>query len=83
MASKVNFGLWPLLMGLLEYFQNPSQTIHNDTISKPFGPLGAAPALDHYFIGLMVPGLWPLPETSDSPYHASNMHMCVVGVSER
>ena len=82
-ASEVNFGLWPLLMGLLEYFQNPSQTIHNDTISKPFGPLGAALALDHYFIGLMVPGLWPLLETSDSPYHASNMHVCVVGVPQK
>ena len=67
MASKVNFGLWPHFMGVLEYFQNPSQTIHNDTMSKPFGPRGAALALDHYFIGLMVSGLWPLPETSDSP----------------
>ena len=73
MASEVNFGLWPLLMGLLEYFQNPSQTIHNDAIPMPFGPLGAAPALDHYFV---VPGLWPLPETADSPYHASNMPVC-------
>ena len=83
MASEVNFGLWPLLMGLLEFFQNPSQTIHNDTISKPFGPLGAALALDHYFIGLMVPGLWPLPETSELPYHASNMPMCVLGVPQK
>ena len=65
MASEVNSGLWPLLMDLLEYFQNPSQNIHNDAIPMPFGPLGAALAYDHYFIGLMVPGLWPLPETSD------------------
>ena len=69
-------------MGLLEYFQNPSQTIHNDTISKPFGPWGAALALDHYFIGLMVSGLWPLAETFDLPYHASNMHVCIVGVPQ-
>ena len=70
-------------MGLQEYFQNPSQTIHNDAIPMPFGPLGAALAYDHYFIGLMVPGLWPLPETSDSPSYASNMQMCVVGVPQK
>ena len=83
MASEVNFGLWPLLMGLLEYFQNPSQNIHHDAIPMPFGPLGAALASDHYFIGLMVPGLWPLAETFDSPYHASNVHVCVVGVPQK
>ena len=82
MASEVNFGLWPLFMGLIEYFQNPSQNFHNDAISMPFGPLVAALALDHYFIGLMVSGLWPLPETSDSPSYASNMHVCVVGVPQ-
>ena len=49
MASEVNFDLWPLLISLLEYFQNPSQTVHNDTISKPFGPLGAILAFDDYF----------------------------------
>ena len=68
--------------GLLEYFQNPSQSIHNDAIPMSFWPLGAALALDHYFIGLMVPGLWPLAETFDSPYHASNMHVCAVGVPQ-
>ena len=83
MASKINLGLWPLLMGLLEYFQNPSQTIHNDTISKSFELLGAALVSDNYFIELMVPGLWPPPETSDLPYHASNMHMFVVGVPQK
>ena len=60
--------------------QNTSQTIHNDAIPMSFQPLGAALALDHYFIGLMVSGLWPLAETFVSPYHASNMHVCVVGV---
>ena len=83
MVSEANFGLWPLLMGLLEYFQNPSQNIHNDAISMRFGPLGAALALDHYFIGLMVSGLWPPAETFDSSYHASNMHVCVVGVPQK
>ena len=39
-------------------------------------------ALDQYFIGLMVSGLWPLAETFDSPYNASNMHVCVVGVPQ-
>ena len=56
MAPEVNFGLWPLFMGLLEYFQNPSQNFHNDAIPMPFGPLGAALAYDHYFLG----ELWPL-----------------------
>ena len=69
-------------MSLLEYFQNPSQNIHNDAIPMPFGPLGAALALDHYFIGLMVPGLWPLPKTSDSP-HMPPICMCVLWVYPR
>ena len=83
MASEVNFGLWPLLLGLMEYFLNSSQTIHNYAIPIQFWLTVEAPALDHYFIGLMVPGLWPLLETSDSPYHASNMHVCVVGVPQK
>ena len=82
-ASEANFGLWSLLLGLSEYFQNSSQTIHNYAIPIQFWPMVAAPVLDHYFIGLMVPGLWPLPETSDSPYHASNMPMCVMGVPQK
>ena len=83
MASEVNFGLWPLLLGLIEYFQNSSQTIRNYAIPIQFWPMVEAPALDHYFIGLMVPGLWPLAETFDSPYHASNVHVCVVGVPQK
>ena len=82
MASEVNSGLWPLLMDLLEYFQNPSQNIQNDAIPMPFGPLGAVLALDHYFIDLMISGLLPLAETFDSPYHASNMYVCVLGVPQ-
>ena len=58
MASEVNFGLWPLLMGLLEYFQNPSQNIHHDAISISIGLLGPALALLHYFEVNF--GLWPL-----------------------
>ena len=64
-------------------FQLEARNLQTNEISEPFGPLGAALALDHYFIGLMVPGLWPLLETSDSPYHASNMHVCVVGVPQK
>ena len=73
MASEVNFGLWPLLLGLIEYFQNSSQTIRNYAIPIQFWPMVEALALDHYFIGLMVPGLWPLVETFLSLYNDSNM----------
>ena len=48
-ASKANFGLWPLLMGLLEYFQICTQTIRKNAISNHFLPLGGAPALYYYF----------------------------------
>ena len=71
MASKANFGLLPLLLGLIEYYS--SQTIRNYVIPIQFWPIVAAPALDHYFIGLMVPGLLPLVETFLSLYTASNM----------
>ena len=48
-ASEVNFGLWPLLLGLIEYFQNSSQTIHNYAIPVHFGLLEAPLAFYHYF----------------------------------
>ena len=72
-ASEANFGLWPLLMGLLEYFSKCTQTIHKNAIPIPFWPLGAALYSNHYFIGFMVPGLWPLIGTFNSPYHDSTM----------
>ena len=64
---------WPLLLGQIEYFQNSSQTIHNYAIPIQFRPMVTAPALYHYFIGFMVPGLWPLVETFLSLYNDSNM----------
>ena len=73
MASEVNFGLWPLLLGLIEYFQNSSQTIRNYAIPIQFWPTVEALALDHYFIGFMVPGLWPLVESFWSLYNDPNM----------
>ena len=48
-ASEANFGLWPLLMGLLEYFQICTQSFRKYAISNQFWPLGGAPALYHYF----------------------------------
>ena len=48
-ASEANFGLWPLLMGLLEYFWICTQSFRKYAISNQFWPLGGAPALYHYF----------------------------------
>ena len=59
-GSKANFGLWPLLMSLLEYFRICTQSFRKYAISNQFWPLGAALYSNHYFIGFMVPGLWPL-----------------------
>ena len=48
-ASEANFGLWPLLMSLLEYFRICTQSFRKYAISNQFWPLGVAPALYHYF----------------------------------
>ena len=48
-ASEANFGLWPLLMSLLEYFRICTQSFRKYAISNQFWPLGGAPASYHYF----------------------------------
>ena len=51
-ASEANFGLWPLLMGLVRFFYQGVKTIQKYAIPIHFGPLGGALASYHYF-GLM------------------------------
>ena len=40
MTSKVNFGLWPLLVGLIEDFSKSTLTIHKFLIPTNFSLLG-------------------------------------------
>ena len=41
MTSEVNFGLWPLLAGLIEDFSKSTLTIHEFSISNQFQSLGS------------------------------------------
>ena len=57
---QVCWGLTLDLMGLLEYFQICTQSFRKYAVSNHFRPLGAALYSNHYFIGFMVPDLWPI-----------------------
>ena len=57
----------------LIYLWHHIQTIHKNVLPNQFWPRGATLYSNHYFIGFMLPGLWPLVETFYSPYHVSTI----------